>query len=233
MGGGSLLTPALVLLVRVPIVTAVGTDLTVMTVTKGVGAWQHWRQGSIHVRTALLTATGSIPGAVGGVGLLVLLRHHGVEVDSLVGKILGVVLLGTAVIFLIQMTAGWRRPRHAPPERRIPRGCLPIVGFMLGALVSLTSVGSGSVFLPALVLLFGLPLARAVGTDIFHALLLTSVAGLAHLWVGDVDLPLLGAVLAGSIPGVFIGSRIMLRLPKEGVRAILTVALMAAALRLL
>ncbi len=238
MGGGSLMTPLLILVLRVSPVVAVGTDLVQMTVTKAFGAWQHHRQGSVDYRLAFRLAVGSVPGALAGVGFLALLERRGVAIDAVVSQALGVALLLVAVLLLARMVLGrWRlfgTGAGAEGFSLEKSRALPAISFGVGVLVGVTSVGGGALFVVVLVSMFPvMAMRRVVGTDVFHALMLTSVAGLAHWGAGHVDFILSANILIGSIPGVLIGSRLTAFIPSRGLRAMVIATLFVVGLRML
>ncbi len=235
MGGASLMTPLLILIVGVKPTVAVGTDLIYSTITKSVGSIVHFRQKTVEPRISLRLAYGSVPGAVLGVFLLGRLqsRLSITTINSIVLHLLGVMLIVVAISMALRLllagriAVGWSAPqRHA-------RVILPLAGFIIGFLVGLTSVGSGTLLVIALTLCTRLPAGKLVGTDIFHAALLTAVAGLAHLTLGNVDLSLTASLLLGSIPGVLVGSRLCSYLPDRSVRLALACTLLVSGLRLI
>jgi uncharacterized membrane protein YfcA len=214
VGGGSLVTPALVWL-GVPVPTAVGTDLVANAVTKLVGAVQHARQGSVDARWVLALAVPGIPGAVGGSLLVGALRQHPGAQPWLLH------LLGGALVLAAGATLLHGRARRGGPnggEGRPPR-CVAAVGALVGLLLGLTSVGGGSLVAPVLLLTSRLTPRQVVGTETTSALLLAVCAGAAHLAVGTVDVRLVLNLLAGSVPGVWLGSRLTLRVPGHHLRA--------------
>ena len=237
MGGGALLTPFLILMGVQPVV-AVGTDLAQMTVTKFFGAWQHQRQGSVDRRLVLFLALGSVPGALVGVGLLVFLRDVvGVSIDVLTTRFVGAMLVLVSLVMLLRLrygpmvqAAGVNGLVHLSPARKLLR---PVLGFGIGLLVGISSVGSGTLFLVALTLLFRMRMLKVVGTDIFHAAILTAAAGLAHIGAGNVDFVLAGNILIGTIPGVLLGSRMGVRLPDKGLASVVAVAMLVAGVKIL
>lgn len=235
MGSGALMTPVLILLVGVPPVTAVGTDLFYAAITKLVGGWQHARQGTIDRQLVRQLATGSVPGSLAGVAALVWIeRHVAIETfDTLLRRGLGMILLiGTAAL-IIGMVRSRRRSEAAVTEQRVlRRGYAIAIGAVVGFLVGLTSVGSGSLVVALLTLLSPLPAATIVGTDVAHAAILTSTAGLAHGISGNVDITLMLSLLAGSLPGVLLGSNIIVHVPPDVLRLILAGVLIASAVAL-
>jgi uncharacterized protein len=236
IGGGSIMTPLLILVVGTPPVTAVGSDLAYGAITKTVGGWRHWRQGTVDLGVALWLGAGSVPGAVGGVFVLEELEEaYGNSIEQiLLGAVAGVLLL-TA---LAMLTRALLLPDMSEHERdtviftrREKVGAVLIgvsVGFVLGA----TSAGSGALIAVGLILFFRLRPRRVVGTDVFHAAILLWVAGALHLVNGNVDLGLVGNILVGSLPGVWFGSRLAAGVREDVLRPVLGVVLFAAGLAL-
>ena len=228
VGGGSLMTPLLVLLFGVAPVTAVGTDLLFAALTKTGGAWVHAHRGNVDWGVFARLAAGSVPASAGTLVLLHLYVPHPDRLSSIVSAALGVALILTAgsLLFREQLHA-WaaRRTPARQDERRIARQTV-IVGAILGVLVTVSSVGAGALGVTALFFLYpGLAAARIVGTDIAHAVPLTLVAGLGHAAAGAVDWRLLAALLVGSLPGIWAGSVLGQRLPERALRAILAAML--------
>jgi uncharacterized membrane protein YfcA len=235
MGGASLMTPLLVLVLGVKPVLAVGTDLIYSSVTKACGSVVHLRQGTPDVRIAIRMAWGSVPGALLGVFALGLLAKH-LNTDALNGLVLhllGVMLVLVSITMFLRVLLSGRLPLPSLGSHRWVGVFLPIVGFFVGFLVGLTSVGSGSLLIVALALCTQLPAVRLVGTDLVHAVILTAVAGLAHLAVGNVNISLTMSLLIGSIPGVLVGSRLCSYLPDRSVRLALAGTLLVSGLRLI
>ena len=237
MGGGSLMTPFLIIM-GVPPSVAVGTDLVQMPVTKLFGAWQHQRQHTVDYRLVLLLAVGSIPGAIVGVGLLVFLRDvAGVSTDVLLTRLLGGMLVLVAVVLFLRARYG-SRVQGQPVEGHLHlstrrKFLIPVLASGIGLLVGITSLGSGALFLVVLTFLFRMRMAKVVGTDLLHAVALTAAAGLAHIAVGNVDFVLASNILVGTIPGVLIGSRLGVRLPEKRLVSVVAAVALVAGLRLL
>jgi uncharacterized membrane protein YfcA len=238
IGGGVIMTPFLILLDVRPIV-AVGTSLVQMPITKLFGTWQHHQQGSVDWRLVFPLAIGSIPGALLGVGLLVVLdRQFNISVDDLISRLLGGILVLVALLLIfrhrLRSRADLSSKTSVLPE--LIRGrpyILPFLGFGIGLLVGLSSVGSGSILIAILSLLFRMSMPRLVGTDIAHSILVTGAAGAAHIGAGNVDFGLAGLILLGSIPGVILGSRLTIRVPENALRAAVSVMLLVVGLSLL
>jgi hypothetical protein len=237
IGGGSVMTPLLILVGGVRPLVAVGTDLAYAAITKAIGAAVHWRQGTVDSRIAWYLGIGSIPAAFAGVAFIVWIKG-GAEngaLDRFIARALGVALILVAVNLVLRpfqrKDTGAMKVPMPPPRQQV---LTILVGAVVGFLVGLTSVGSGSLIAATLVVLYPrLPLSRIVGTDIFHATFLGAAAGLAHFGLGSVDLPLLGGLLLGSIPGVWWGSRMAVAVPERMLRPILATVLCWAAYKLL
>jgi uncharacterized membrane protein YfcA len=238
VGGGSLMTPLLVLLFGISPATAVGTDLLYASLTKSVGGWVHGRHGTVAWRVVALLATGSLPAAACTV---VVLRHLALDEQSLhhvVTSVLSVALLLTALALLFkeQIRKLAQRPDGTVHElhHRYLDAATILTGVLVGVLVTLSSVGAGVLGTVALLFLYPrMPTVRIVGTDIAHAVPLTAVAGLGHLALGTVDLTLLFSLLLGSLPGIYIGSHLSARLPELVLRRMLAVMLLIIGIRML
>jgi uncharacterized protein len=236
IGGGSLMTPLLILVVGTPPVTAIGTDLAYGAVTKTVGGYKHWRQRTVDFRLSSWMALGSVPAAVGGVAALEWLeRNAGADFQPiLIGVLAGAILLTGIVtliraVFLKQLVLK-ERERLTLAARSKTAAVLigVVVGFMLGV----TSAGSGALIALALILVFRLVPQRVVGTDVFHAAILLWAAAIAHIVGGNVDYGLAATILLGSVPGVWIGSHLSVRIPAGTLRTVLGVVLIGAGLGL-
>lgn len=236
MGGGAVMTPALILLGLARPVIAVGTDLVWGTLTKMVGAFVHCRQKTVDFAIARRLAIGSVPGAIVGLGVLAQLHKSGVgAMDRVVIRMLAIALMCVGLsLFLRVIRPSWAL---VTAESITPRGrawMTSVLGAVVGFLVSLTSVGSGSLIVACLVILYpATPLKRIVGSDIVHALILVGVAALGHLGLGSIDTRLLGALLVGSIPGVAIGSQISATVPERILQPLLATTLFLLAYKLL
>ncbi|WP_133875702.1 sulfite exporter TauE/SafE family protein [Paractinoplanes brasiliensis] len=231
MGGGALMTPILVLFFGVPPVAAVSSDLAAGAVMKPFGGWVHARRGTVNWSLVRWLCAGSVPSAFLGVLLLRLLGDDE-SMQHTIRVALGVALLLAAGGLLLK---AWASRRKGEPDGRITVKPLPtaLLGAMGGLIVGLTSVGSGSLIIVALLAMY--PALRAnslVGTDLVQAVPLVTAAALGHAFFGDLHLDLAAAVLVGSIPGVLIGSRVSSRAPAGLVRAALVIVLLASALKL-
>lgn len=219
IGGGTLVTPALVLLLGLPPSVAVGSAVFNASVMKVFGAGAYALRGEVHWGTVIRLACGSIPGALAGIALLN--RLPAGTVDSFVGRGLGVALVLAGLIAVRQLLKGERTAEGPMPAAAVT----VLMGFGVGVLVSMTSVGAGSLLMAVLTRFFPLRARTLVGTDIVHAVLLTSVAGAGHLMSGRVDVGLTAALLVGTIPGILIGARLALVVPDRALRVGLAVVL--------
>jgi uncharacterized membrane protein YfcA len=233
VGGGSLMTPILVLLFGIHPATAVGTDLLYAAATKSVGTLVHGYNHTVDWRVTRRLATGSLPATV---LTLILVSHFNLatpEAGRAISLVLGIALLLTAVslIFRNRLVA-LAGHRMAASERRT--AVLTVVtGVVLGAVVTISSVGAGAVGVTALILLYPhLPTKTIVGSDIAHAVPLTLVAGIGHWWLGSLDWPLLTSLLTGSIPGIILGSYLSTKMPDKVLRPILAAVLVVVGGRL-
>jgi uncharacterized membrane protein YfcA len=229
VGGGALMTPLLVLLFGVAPATAVGTDLLYAAITKSGGTWVHARHGRVDWPVVRRLAAGSLPAAVLTLVLVTYLVPGGLGgAQKAIAGFLGIALLLTAsaLLFRRRLLAWVGRRDGSAPTRAWPT---VLVGVSLGSLVALTSVGAGALGVTALLLLYpGLAAVRIVGADLAHAVPLTLVAGLGHWWLGSIDWLLLGTLLAGSLPGVLIGSHLAHRIPERVLRPALAGMLVVA-----
>ena len=231
------MTPLLVLFFNVLPATAVGTDLLYAAITKSAGTAVHSRNKTVNWRIVGMLALGSIPAA-----LITLLLMSGLDRDSLSFKTvlthaLGYMLFLTAVLLIfrkpiIDKVADWRR-HHRPVEPRTIALATLALGIVLGALVTLTSVGAGALGVTVLLMLYPrLEIRDVVGSDIVHAVPLTLVGGLGYWMIGEIDWAMLISLLIGSIPGIIFGSQLAPRIPDKIIRPILAVTLSAVALKL-
>lgn len=230
VGGGSLMTPLLIFVFGVSPSAAVGTDLLFAAVTKAGGMWAHSRRRTVEWPVVARLAAGSVPTAIAMVALLELLHVDRDKLNFLATSGLGVALVLTSLALF------FRRDMHRLADKvkaRIPAWrqwrvpATVLAGALLGVLVPLTSVGAGALGAAMLMFLYpSLPTARIVGTDIAHAVPLTAVAGLGHLQLGTVDGPLLGMLLMGSLPGIYLGSHLSAVIPERVMRPILASTLL-------
>jgi uncharacterized membrane protein YfcA len=237
MGGGSLMTPLLILVIGVKPVVAVGTDLAYGAVTKTLGGWRHFRKGTVFPRLAFWLAVGSCPGALAGVWLLDKLREAwGADFDTFMLVAIGGALLLTGALVLLRALAiadHDARERGAFRMQTRHKVAAAALGGSVGFVLGITSAGSGTLIGIGLILGFRLSPHRVVGTDVAHAAVLLWVAAAAHLVSGNIDFGLAGTILIGSLPGVWLGTSLAARVPRNALRAALGVVLLASALALL
>jgi hypothetical protein len=231
VGGGSLMTPLLVLVFGVQPSVAVGTDLLYASLTKASGTVVHGLNKNVDWGVVGRLASGSLPAAA--ITLLLLHRYGSPAKGAVISTILGVALILTAasVAFRPWVVKQAARLGEVSPQRQTV--LTVVTGVALGALVTISSVGAGALGVTALILLYPkLPTARIVGSDIAHAVPLTLVAGLGHLWMGSVNVPMLASLLVGSIPGIVLGSQFSVRIPDRFLRPILAGTLLLVGGRL-
>src|ERR671922_824653 len=236
MGGGSLMTPILILLFGFKPTLAVGTDILHGAVFKTFGAVQHRRLGTVHARMTFWMFLGSAPMSLAGVQTAEWLqRRYGDGVESTSAKVIGAALVLGGLGFLAKTFVNRGvQPSDAPfLLQQRDRVIALVLGAVGGYIVGLTSVGSGTFFALVMLLVFPLTAAKIVGTDIFHAAALLWVAGFAHLIHGNVDLGAMGWLLLGSIPGILVGSQVTVRLPDRALRIALATTLGVSGVRLL
>ncbi len=223
VGGGSLMTPLLVLLFGISPATAVGTDLLYAAITKSGGTWVHARKGNVNWKIAGLLAAGSLPASV----LTTLaLKHLALDthaLSALITSTLGVALILTAIALLFKerfRDYARRKLSHRPAwSPRAIAVATVVTGLVLGVIVTISSVGAGAVGTAALFFLYPqLSVVQIVGTDIVHAVPLTLIAGLGHASLGTVNWSLLVSLLVGSLPGIYIGSHLASRVPERILR---------------
>jgi len=235
VGGGSLMTPILVLLFNFHPATAVGTDLLYASVTKSVGTAVHGTRKSVDWRIVGALACGSVPAAIAT--LFVMNRVGGLaqKATGTLNILLGIVLILTSIsIFFRPLFLRWAGPRLDHSTERTVSGWTVVLGFVLGILVSLTSVGAGALGTTALLMLYPrLPVARIAGSDIAHAVPLTLIAGIGHWLMGSVNIMLMVALLIGSIPGIIVGSLLANKVSDSLLRVVLAMTLMVVAFKML
>ena len=236
IGGGSLMTPMLILVFGVTPITAIGTDLAYAAVTKTVGGYKHWTQKTVDLKLSTWMALGSVPAAIGGVYVLGLLEDWaGQDFDDLLLTLLAGALLLTGIATLVRafLKSMHARERETVEMTRRHKIAAVALGVSVGFVLGITSAGSGALIAVGLILGFRLIPTRVVGTDVFHAAILLWAAGLAHIAAGNVDFGLAGNILIGSIPGVWLGSHWSVRVQPAVLRTTLAVVLIGAGTALL
>ncbi|MDP4103452.1 MAG: sulfite exporter TauE/SafE family protein [Bacillota bacterium] len=234
VGGAALLTPVLILLGIHPSI-AVGTDLAYNSITKFFGSLQHWRQKTIHLKLVKYLAIGSIPSAILAVGVLHLFdsffHNQELVIKHALGYVLILVAFATLAKTFLRNRFEWNQIQMKPLYEK--RGLTIAIGATVGFIVGLTSIGSGSLFALAMLYLYKMTPSELVGTDIAHAFLLVTSAGIIHAGIGNVNYMLVLNLLLGSIPGVVLGSTLSSKLPTKPLRALLAIMLLISGIKLL
>lgn len=235
VGGGSLMTPILVLLFGVAPVTAVGTDLLYAAITKSGGTVVHARNKTVDWRITGLLAAGSVPSALLTTWFMHEFMPDDAQRSAVLTHALGIALILTASALLFRRhILGFAMRGRASESSLCPNAPIPknraiitvVIGLVIGSMVTLTSVGAGALGVVALFLLFpNLPSVRIIGSDLAHAVPLTFVAGLGHAALGTVDWRMLGFLLLGSLPGIFLGSHLAVKIPERILRGSLATLL--------
>lgn len=234
VGGAALLTPFLILLGINPSI-AVGTDLAYNSITKLFGSLQHWKQKTIHLKVVKYLAIGSIPSAIIAVGTLHLFNafYHNQEqiIKHALGYVLILVALTTFMKTFLHNKFEWNQLQMKPLQEK--RSLTIATGAIIGFIVGLTSIGSGSLFAIAMLYLFKMTSSELVGTDIAHAFLLATTAGIVHAGFGNINYLLTLNLLLGSIPGVIIGSSLSSKLPAKPLRAVMSIMILISGIKLI
>lgn len=258
MGGGALLAPIMILVLKVPPVWAVGTDNVYSAVTKGLGSIVHIQQKSFNLKNlkiALWLACGSVPSTILGVALVQYMRHHyGDTINGIIIRAIGFTLILVAVLLIVKpfvLRRMDRKHQEAQKQAALRGEALPdeeksrwatryrplvtvLVGAFVGFLVGLTSVGSGTLIIVALAFLYPrLASKQLVGADIVHAVMLHIAGAIAYFSAGTINWPLVGMLLIGSLPGVFLGSKISKFIPERIMRPILATVLVISGWKLI
>jgi len=234
IGGGALMTPLLIIVLGVHPVVAVGTDLTYGAITKTLGGYKHLRKGTVDLGVSKWLAYGGVPGSL--IGVLLVDRLHKVYGKSfdhaLIGCIAGALLIVASVVLVRTLLLSHLAERESESFHFSPRaGAAAIVlGFVLGVILGMTSVGSGALIGVAMIVIFRLTPQRVAGSSVFLAAMLLWVAGTAQMVSGNVDYGLVGNILVGSMPGVWIGAHFVDRVPDHALRITLGAVLLGSAL---
>jgi uncharacterized membrane protein YfcA len=232
MGGGSLMTPLLILIFGIQPTTAIGTDIFYSAVTKTVGGWRHFKMKTVNMELVKWLAMGSVPAAVTGVAIISILQGQIGEdrLDELVYAVLGGTLLMVGAITLARALILRKlvdeRDRFEVEKRH--KVAAVVIGATTGFVIGVTSAGSGTVIAILLIAVYRLAPKKVVGTDIFHAAILLWAAGIAHWIGGNVDFVLATNILIGSVPGVVIGAALSDKAPQGFIRTALGIVLMAS-----
>ena len=228
MGGGSLMTPILILLFNFDAKVAVGTDILHGAVFKSFGAARHRMLGTVHARLALWMLAGSAPLSLVGVEVA---NRVGTNSMETLQRIVGAALIAGGVGWLVKTFVHGRGDDAPFLLAQRDKVIAVLIGASCGFVVGLTSVGSGTFFGLAMLLLYPLTAVKIVGTDMFHAAALLWVAGLSHLFHGDVDTHAMAWLLVGSIPGVLIGSQLSVKVPERGLRVAFGIVLILSGMK--
>jgi uncharacterized protein len=234
MGGGALMTPILVLLFHWQPLAAVSSDVVAAMVMKPVGGGVHWRRGTVNLSLAKWLVMGSVPAAFLGV-LLLRKIGHGERLEAFVQVALGIALLVVALGLVVRPALRRLRAANESSEPLVVRQLATLfVGVFGGLVVGMTSVGSGSLMMILLMIIYPrLKLSQLVGTDLVQAVPLVASAALGHMLFGDLHIGLTLSIVVGSIPGIYLGARFSSRAPDHLIRPILAVVLLASSLKLL
>ncbi|MGB9072536.1 MAG: sulfite exporter TauE/SafE family protein [Terriglobales bacterium] len=232
LGGGVLLLPTLIFGLRVPAIIAVGSDALFNFLTKIPAGILHLRKGTVRRKVVLAMALGSMPGALLGVSFLQHLRTvYGTGVNDFIKSAVGLLLVCIPTLLMFQGRIEESLAKRQPTLKSFVG--MSLIGLVGGFLVGMTSVGSGSMIMMMLLLFYSFAPKVMVGTDIVHAVILTGVTSLLHWKLGNVDLPLVGSLLIGSIPGGMLGSHLSTRVPVLWLRRILCAVLLMTGARML
>jgi uncharacterized protein len=239
IGGASLITPMLILGFQVPASIAVSSDVVAATLMKIVGGIRHWKQQTIDYAAVKWLACGSVPGSLLGIAALHWMQDQWIDLDSLLLRLLGIVILFITGISLIQLlllifAPQWQFP--ALPKVNLAswsgRGWAIAIGAVLGGMVGMTSVSSGSMFALALIAFFQLDARKLVGTDLAQAAILLSFTAIGHLSLGTVHWNLVLPIWLGSVPGVLLGSKLCQIAPQQLLRFVIYFILVAVSWKL-
>jgi uncharacterized membrane protein YfcA len=234
VGGASLLTPFLIVGGIEPSI-AIGTDFIYNSITKLFGTIQHWKQKTINLPLMKYLALGSIPSCMMAIGTLHFFPTFYLNQEQIIKHALGYVLILVAISIIVRVlyTPKSSLNRWQKQSLKQKRGLAILIGIIFGFIVGLTSVGSGSLFAIAMLYLYKMNTAELVGTDIAHAFLLMTVAGILNASLGTVDYILVGNLLLGSIPGVILGSRLSTKVPTKPLRVVLAILILISGISLL
>lgn len=231
MGGGALMTPFLLIVMKLDPILAVGTDLAFAAITKIVGTVQHHHDGNAPLAHVLWMALGSLPASL--LGAQTVLRMSPIMVQDVLPKLLGGVLILVGSLIFARATN-----LITPRKRRAGEGAASRVGLLgIGAvggyLVGMTSIGGGTVIMALMILFMAFPLSHMVGLDVMHGAILALVASLSYVFAGQTDWSLVGLLLIGSVPGVWLGARAVHRINGRIIQYLLALLIVATGINLL
>lgn len=230
MGGGALMTPILITILKIEPIIAIGSDIVYAAITKIAGSYQHIKQKTVDFTLVKNLAIGSVPGAIAGSLLSYIMKDSGINIDEFIRIALGTALCTISVLLSISLF--WNinnykdKLHHWLKIDKYKKIAVALVGLLGGLLVGLTSVGSGTIMIVLILIIYNTSLRKIIGSDIVHATILLFTAGLAHLFVGNVDWQLVIFLLIGSIPGVILGSKLSSFIPKNIIRSLLIILLL-------
>ncbi|MFN9608112.1 MAG: sulfite exporter TauE/SafE family protein [Pseudanabaena sp.] len=240
IGGASLITPMLIFMFNVPAAIAVGSDIVAATMMKAIASISHWRQETVDFQVVKWLAFGSVPGALLGVVILHILQSQGWSLDSFLLPSIGTVILLVTIAGLVQLSLATFAPNISPLsfttfdlETTNGKTKAILTGFILGCMVGLTSVSSGSLFALVLMTFFRLDARKLVGTDITQAAILLGFTSLGHLSLGTVDWHIVIPIWIGSVPGVILGSKICKLAPQRALRYLIFIILLTVSWKLI
>ena len=234
VGGASLVTPMLIFVFHVPASVAISSDVVAATLMKVVGGFKHWKQKTVDMEIVKWLALGSVPGALTGVGILHLIEGAGVgNLDYILYHLLGMMMLAIALSAFVQLSLKLFFPKWKLPESpkfdletKFGRACALTVGAILGWMVGMTSVGTGSLFAIVLIAFFRLDSQKLVGTDIAQAAILLLFTAFGHLTLGTVNWSLVLPIWLGTVPGVLFGSFLCKKAPQHLLRLLIYIILL-------
>lgn len=234
VGGAALLTPILVLIGVNPAI-AVGSDLLYNSITKLFGTIQHWRQKTVNFTLVKYLAMGSVPSSIVAVGLLHLSQSFFQNQEAIIKHALGYILIAVALATLLRtiFDQNFKENRWQLTPLSQKKGLTIVIGIVLGFIVGLTSIGSGSLAAIALLYFFRMEASELVGTDIAHAFFLVSAAGIMYAGFGHVDFHLVINLLVGSIPGVLLGSTLSAKVPTKPLRTVLALVILLSGIKMI
>ncbi len=229
VGGASLITPMLIFFFQVPPSVAVSSDVVAATLMKVIGGVKHWQQKTLDLEAVKWLALGSVPGSLTGVGILHLIKHiGGLNLDDILLRLIGVMMLFVTLLALAQLLLKTFFPKLKLPElpkfdlkTNLGRVQAIAVGAVLGCMVGITSVSSGSMFALVLIAFFRLDSRKLVGTDISQAAILLLFTSLGHLSLGTVNWSLVLPIWLGTVPGVLVGAKLCKITPQRTLRFVI------------
>ena len=240
IGGASLITPMLIFVFQVPPAVAVSSDVVAATLMKVIGGFKHWQQKTLDLQVVKWLALGSVPGSLTGVGILYLIKRTGtLNVDDILLRLIGVMILIVAFLGLGQFLLKVFFPEFKLPEppkfdlnTRLGRIQTVTVGAILGSMVGMTSVSSGSMFAMVLITFFSLDSRKLVGTDLAQAAILLLFTSFGHIFLGTVNWGLVLPIWLGTVPGVMVGAKLCQMLPQGTLKFVIYTLLVGVSWKL-